>query len=182
MRRFRSRPRRRGPPRLAGCNGGHTEFPTISDHRAVQGAHVLLSRSGTCRVDGDARRSADRVADIKTRAGRFVRSIDGIDGSSIGGARLVLLQIPSTVARGETSAANTICDGDVEWWDFRSWAGRCTCRWWSGVSGTISPASAARPRCVTQCSPSHTLRRAVAGEGGEVGSRTGDLRAVPSTR
>jgi hypothetical protein len=63
----------------------------------------------------------DRVADIKTRyAGRFVQSIDGIDGSVT--ARRDWFYFVNGYEGDRSAAEYRLHDGDVEWWDFRSWA------------------------------------------------------------
>jgi hypothetical protein len=63
----------------------------------------------------------DRVADIKTRyAGRFVQSIDRIDGSVT--ARRDWFYFVNGYEGDRSAAEYRLHDGDVEWWDFRSWA------------------------------------------------------------
>jgi hypothetical protein len=62
----------------------------------------------------------DREADIETRyGGRFVDSIDGLDGD-LGKRRDWFYFINGF--DGDRSATDyELRDGDVEWWDFRSW-------------------------------------------------------------
>jgi hypothetical protein len=62
----------------------------------------------------------DRVTDIETRyGGRFVQSIDGVSGSL--SARRDWFWFVNGY-EGDTSAAEyRLADGDVEWWDYRSW-------------------------------------------------------------
>ena len=103
---------------LAGCGGGEHGTATVWITRD-QGAHVLLSRSVPAGLT--AMQALDRVADIKTRyAGRFVQSIDGIDGSVT--ARRDWFYFVNGYEGDRSAAEYRLHDGDVEWWDFRSWA------------------------------------------------------------
>jgi hypothetical protein len=103
---------------LAGCGGGEHGTATVWITRD-QGTHVLLSRSVPAGLT--AMQALDRVADIKTRyAGRFVQSIDGVDGSVT--ARRDWFYFVNGYEGDRSAAEYRLHDGDVEWWDFRSWA------------------------------------------------------------
>ncbi|MDQ5821410.1 MAG: DUF4430 domain-containing protein, partial [Actinomycetota bacterium] len=68
-----------------------------------------------------AMQALDRVATIKTRyGGRFVKSIAGLDGSI--GARRDWFYFVNGLEGDRSAAEVRLRDGDVEWWDFRSWA------------------------------------------------------------
>jgi len=103
---------------LAGCgNGGGHGTATIWVTRD-RGAHVLLQR--TVPAGLTAMQGLDRVADIKTRyAGRFVQGIDGIQGSL--SARRDWFYFINGYEADRSAAEYRLHDGDVEWWDYRSW-------------------------------------------------------------
>jgi len=62
----------------------------------------------------------DRVTDIKTRySGRFVQSINGIEGSIT--ARRDWFYFINGYEADRGAAEYRLRNGDVEWWDFRSW-------------------------------------------------------------
>jgi hypothetical protein len=105
---------------LAGCGGGQHGTATVWITRD-RGTHVLLSRSVPAGLT--AMQALDRVAEINTRyAGRFVRSIDGIDGSVT--ARRDWFYFVNGYEGDRSAAEYRLHAGDVEWWDFRSWAGQ----------------------------------------------------------
>jgi hypothetical protein len=65
----------------------------------------------------------DRVTDITTRyAGRYVQSINGIEGSI--GARRDWFYFINGYEADRGAAEYRLRNGDVEWWDFRSWRTR----------------------------------------------------------
>jgi hypothetical protein len=104
---------------LAGCgeNGGGHGTATIWVTRD-RGAHVLLQR--TVPAGLTAMQGLDRVAHIKTRyAGRFVQAIDGIEGSL--GSRRDWFYFINGYEADRSAAEYRLHDGDVEWWDYRSW-------------------------------------------------------------
>jgi hypothetical protein len=70
-----------------------------------------------------AMQALDREADIETRyGGRFVQSIEGVEGD-IGARRDWFYFINGF--EGDRSATDyELRDGDVEWWDYRSWRKR----------------------------------------------------------
>ena len=68
--------------------------------------------------DGDA--GARREADVETRyGGRFVQSIEGIEGDV--GARADWFYFINGFEGDRSAAEYRLRDGDVDWWDFRSW-------------------------------------------------------------
>ena len=72
--------------------------------------------------DARCRRSI-ASAEIETRyGGRFVQSIDGIEGSHREPARLVLLR--ERLEADRSAAEYRLRAGDIEWWDYRSWRTR----------------------------------------------------------
>jgi hypothetical protein len=98
--------------------------PATHGHAAVwitrdRGAKVLLVRTVPAGVTAmDALR---RVAKVKTRyGGRFVQSIDGLSGSL--GAQRDWFYFVNGYEADRGAADYTLHVGDVEWWDYRSWA------------------------------------------------------------
>ena len=162
---------------LAGCGGGEHGTATVWITRD-QGTHVLLSRSVPAGLT--AMQALDRVADIKTRyAGRFVQSIDGIDGSVT--ARRDWFYFVNGYEGDRSAAEYRLRDGDVEWWDFRSWAeqmhvpvvvGAFPEPFLHGFGGKTLPAE-----CST---PSRSAR--VAERVAKLVRGRASTRAVPSTR
>ena len=104
---------------LAGCAGaeeprGEATLWITAD----RGARVLLVRKVAAGVS--AMQALRREADVETRyGGRFVHSIEGLEGS-LGGRRDWFLFVNGIEAdRG--AAEYRLHPGDVEWWDYRSW-------------------------------------------------------------
>jgi uncharacterized protein DUF4430 len=84
-----------------------------------QGRHVLLVR--TVPAGETAMQALDRVADISTRyGGRYIESIDGIEGSLSDERDWFYFVNGIEADRG--AAEYKLHAGDVEWWDYRSWA------------------------------------------------------------
>ena len=105
---------------LAGCGGEDGGKATIWITRD-RGAHVILQRSVPSGLT--AMQALDRLADIKTRySGRYVESIDGIEGSIA--ARSDWFYFINGYEADRSAAEYRLRDGDVEWWDFRSWRTR----------------------------------------------------------
>jgi hypothetical protein len=102
---------------LAGCggeNGGTAKLWITRD----KGAHVILERSVPAGLT--AMQALDRIAEIKTRySGRYVQSINGISGSIA--ARSDWFYFIDGYEADRSAAEYRLHDGDVEWWDFRSW-------------------------------------------------------------
>jgi hypothetical protein len=105
---------------LAGCanDRGHgTATVWVTRDR---GAHVMLQR--TVPAGLTAMQGLDRVADVKTSyAGRFVEAIDGVSGSL--GKRRDWFYFINGYEADRSAAEYRLHDGDVEWWDYRSWQG-----------------------------------------------------------
>lgn len=85
-----------------------------------RGAQVVLVKkvpAGISAMDALA-----RVAKVRTRyGGRYVESIDGVSGS-VSKQRDWFYFVNGY--EGDRSAADyTLHDGDIEWWDYRSWRG-----------------------------------------------------------
>jgi hypothetical protein len=85
-----------------------------------RGAKVLLQRDVPAGLT--AMQALDRVAEIETRyGGRYVQSINGIEGS-LAGHRDWFYFVNGYEA-DRSAAEYRLHEGDVEWWDFRSWRG-----------------------------------------------------------
>jgi hypothetical protein len=70
-----------------------------------------------------AMQALDRVAEVKTRyGGRFVQSVDGLDGDIT--RRRDWFYFVNGIEADIGAAEYRLHDGDVEWWDFRSWKKR----------------------------------------------------------
>jgi hypothetical protein len=105
---------------VAGCGGG-----TGGDGEATlwvtrdRGRQVLVD----AQVDAGQTllRALRSQADVDTRyGGRFVQSIEGVEGS-VGSQRDWFWYVNGV--EGDRSAAEyRLRDGDVAWWDYRSWA------------------------------------------------------------
>jgi hypothetical protein len=107
---------------LAGCGsepaGSGTASLWITRDR---GGEVMLV--ATVPAGLTAMQALDREADIETRyGGRFVQSIEGVEGN-LGRRRDWFYFINGF--EGDRSATDyELRDGDVEWWDLRSWRKR----------------------------------------------------------
>ena len=105
---------------VTGCGGVREHGSATLWVTRDRGAHVLYS--GTVPAGLTAMQALDRKLDITTRyGGRFVQSIDGVEGS-LSGRRDWFYFVDGV--EGDRSAAEVkLKDGDVEWWDYRSWRG-----------------------------------------------------------
>jgi hypothetical protein len=105
---------------LAGCGGGESGQATLWITRD-QGAHLILTRKVPAGLT--AMQALDRGADIETRySGRYVQAINGIEGSIA--ARRDWFYFINGYEADRSAAEYRLSDGDVEWWDFRSWRAR----------------------------------------------------------
>jgi hypothetical protein len=105
---------------LSGCGGEDGGKATLWITRD-RGAHVILQRSVPSGLT--AMQALDRMIEIKTRySGRYVESIDGIEGSIA--ARSDWFYFINGYEADRSAAEYRLRDGDVEWWDFRSWRTR----------------------------------------------------------
>jgi len=105
---------------LAGCGGGtrghgHATLWITRD----RGAHVLMVRDVPAGIN--AIQALDRVAKIETRyGGRYVQSIDGLEGRL--SDRSDWFWFVNGIEGDRSAAEYRLHDGDIEWWDYRSWA------------------------------------------------------------
>ena len=105
---------------LTGCGSGESGKATLWITRD-RGAKVLLQRQVPAGLT--AMQALDRVADIETRyGGRYVQSIDGIEGSLE--KRRDWFYFVNGYEADRSAAEYRLHEGDVEWWDFRSWQGK----------------------------------------------------------
>jgi hypothetical protein len=105
---------------LAGCGfGSHAHGRATLWVTRDRGTQVLLTR--TVPAGLTALQALDRAAKVGTRyGGRYVQSIDGVAGS-LSGERDWFYFVNGI--EGDRSAADyRLRPGDVEWWDYRSWA------------------------------------------------------------
>jgi len=102
---------------LAGCSsgtGGSGQATVwVTRDRGKQVLHVGKVPAGLTALQG-----LDRVAEIKTRyGGRYVRAVDGVAEH---GRRSWFYYVNGYLA-DQGSAEYRLREGDVEWWDYRSW-------------------------------------------------------------
>ena len=105
---------------LAGCGGGRAHGTATLWVTRDRGAHVVYT--GRVPAGLTAMQALDRKLDISTRyGGRFVQSIGGVEGSLASKHDWFYFL---NGKEGDRSAAEVkLRDGDIEWWDFRSWSG-----------------------------------------------------------
>jgi hypothetical protein len=105
---------------LAGCGGEERGKATLWITRD-RGSEVILDRQVPAGLT--AMQALDRVADIETRyGGRYVQAINGIKGSL--GNRRDWFYFINGYEADRSAAEYRLREGDVEWWDFRSWKTR----------------------------------------------------------
>jgi hypothetical protein len=106
---------------LAGCGagshgGGRAQVWITRD----RGTHVVLVKKVP--AGETAMQALQRVAKVTTRyGGRFVQSIDGVSGSL--SSRRDWFYFVNGYEADRGAADYTLHDGDIEWWDYRSWRG-----------------------------------------------------------
>ena len=107
---------------LTACAGG-----TGEDGKASlwitrdRGEQVLLLR--TVDAGQTAMQALESVAEVETRyGGRFVQSIQGIEGSVTD--RRDWFWFVNGIEGDRSAAEYRLQPGDIEWWDYRSWAER----------------------------------------------------------
>jgi len=106
---------------LTGCGGARDHGTATLWVTRDRGAHVLFS--GTVPAGLTALQALDRRTDVKTRyGGRFVQSIDGVAGDA--GKQRDWFYFVNGIEADRGAADYRLHDGDVEWWDMRSWKGR----------------------------------------------------------
>jgi hypothetical protein len=104
---------------LAGCGGEEHGRATLWITRD-RGTRVILQRQVPAGLT--AMQALDRVADLDTRyGGRYVQAINGVKGSLSG--RRDWFYFINGYEADRSAAEYRLHQGDVEWWDFRSWRG-----------------------------------------------------------
>lgn len=104
---------------LAGCGAGETSGTASVWVTRDRGAKVLLVEKVPAGLT--AMQALRRVAEVKTRyGGRFVQAINGLEGSI--SARRDWFYFVNGYEGDRSAAEYRLHPGDVEWWDYRSWA------------------------------------------------------------
>lgn len=105
---------------LTGCGGAREHGTATLWVTQDRGAHVLYT--GTVPAGQTAMQALEGKQKITTRyGGRFVQSIDGVQGSASSEHDWFYFVDGIEASRGATEV--TLHPGDVEWWDYRSWKG-----------------------------------------------------------
>jgi hypothetical protein len=105
---------------LAGCGAGETSGTASVWVTRDRGAKVLLVKKVPAGLTG--MQALRRVAEVETRyGGRFVQAINGLEGSV--SARRDWFYFVNGYEGDRSAAEYRLHPGDVEWWDYRSWAG-----------------------------------------------------------
>ena len=105
---------------VAGCGAGETKGTAFVWVTRDRGARVLLVSKVPAGLT--AMQALVRVAKVRTRyGGRFVQAIDGLEGSLSAHHDWFYFVNGYEADRG--AAEYRLHPGDVEWWDYRSWAG-----------------------------------------------------------
>jgi hypothetical protein len=105
---------------LAGCGGSDDGGEATLWVTRDRGAEVLVSASVPSGLT--AMQALRKEADVKMGyGGRFVQSIEGIEGDA--GAQRDWFYFVNGVEADRGAAEYRLRDGDVLWWDYRSWAG-----------------------------------------------------------
>jgi Domain of unknown function (DUF4430) len=82
---------------------------------------VLLVR--TVPAGLTAMQAVDREADVETRyGGRYVQSIEGLEGDL--GSRRDWFYFVNGIEGDRSATEYRLRDGEILWWDYRSWSGR----------------------------------------------------------
>jgi hypothetical protein len=106
---------------LTGCGGERSQGTATVWVTRDRGATLLHDE--TVPAGLTAMQALDRVAEVKTRyGGRFVQSVDGLDGDVA--KRRDWFYFVNGIEADVGAAEYRLHDGDVEWWDFRSWEKR----------------------------------------------------------
>jgi hypothetical protein len=107
-------------PVLAGCGGSGDGGEATLWVTRDRGAEVLVTASVTAGVT--AMQALRSEADVDTSfGGRFVKSIEGVDGDA--GAKRDWFYFVNGVEADRGAAEYRLRPGDVLWWDYRSWSG-----------------------------------------------------------
>ncbi|HKU58658.1 MAG TPA: DUF4430 domain-containing protein [Gaiellaceae bacterium] len=104
---------------LAGCGGGGEHGSAVLWVTRDRGATVVFT--GAVPAGLTAMQALDRVQKITTRyGGRYVQSIGGVSGSLTN--QKDWFYFVNGVEEGVGATEVRLHPGDVEWWDYRSWA------------------------------------------------------------
>jgi hypothetical protein len=107
---------------LAGCGGEERGSGTATLWvTRDRGAHVLYD--GEVPAGLTAMQALDRKLDVETRyGGRFVQAIDGLERDAA--KQRDWFWYVNGIEGDRSAAEYRLRDGDVEWWDYRSWRGQ----------------------------------------------------------
>ena len=106
---------------VTGCGGEREHGTATLWVTRDRGAQVLYT--GTVPAGLTAMQALERARKVTTRyGGRFVQSIDGLDGSAT--QQHDWFYFVDGIEGDRSAAEVTLRPGDVEWWDYRSWTGR----------------------------------------------------------
>ncbi len=153
---------------LAGCGGEEHGTATVWVTRD-RGARLLHSE--TVPAGLTAMQALERVAEVKTRyGGRFVQAVDGIEGDA--SKQRDWFYYVNGIEAGIGAAEYRLHDGDVEWWDFRSWKEQMSIP--VVVGAFPKPFEGRDTRVATTCCPA--AARALANA---IGARTENDLRVP---
>jgi len=104
-----------------GCGGGGDRGTAELWVTRDRGRTVLLTT--TVAAGQTAMQALARTAKVDTRyGGRYVQSIDGIEGGFV--ARRDWFYFLNGIEGDRSASEVRLRDGDVEWWDYRSWRER----------------------------------------------------------
>jgi hypothetical protein len=105
---------------VTGCGGAREHGTATLWVTRDRGAQVLYD--GTVPAGLTAMQALERARKVTTRyGGRFVQSIDGIDGSAT--KQRDWFYFVDGIEGDRSAAEVTLQPGDVEWWDYRNWTG-----------------------------------------------------------
>jgi Domain of unknown function (DUF4430) len=104
---------------LAGCGSGGGHGTATLWVTRDRGAHVVFT--GTVPAGLTAMQALERVQKVTTRyGGRYVQSIGGVSGSL--STQHDWFYFVNGIESDRGAAEVRLHTGDVEWWDYRSWA------------------------------------------------------------
>ena len=108
---------------LAGCGGAGTGDGGEARLWITRDGGGRVLYTGTVPAGLTVLQALDRAADVDTRyGGRFVQSIDGLEGSLSGGSDW--FYFVNGVSGDRSAADYRLRDGEVAWWDYRRWSDR----------------------------------------------------------
>ena len=107
---------------LAGCGGAAGEGDGTATLWITRDRGATVLHAGTVPAGLTVMQALDREADIETRyGGRFVQSVNGIDGSLARGWDWFFFV--NGVASDRGAAEYRLRAGEIAWWDYRRWQG-----------------------------------------------------------